>query len=78
MVRYPYGSEAAAVLAMVNALSAKRPELPAAVQGLLRSAELQAAAKAFAEAENGMILFGSEGTGLQRLRRLWRRPAPTC
>lgn len=63
VARYPYGSEAAAVLAMINALSTKRPELPAAVQGLLRSTELQAAAKVFAEAENGMILFGSEGTG---------------
>jgi NADH-quinone oxidoreductase subunit G len=70
VVRYPYGSEAAAVLAMVNALSAKRPELPGAVQGLLRSAELQAAAKAFAEAQNGMILFGSEGTGLQASQAL--------
>ena len=65
VVRYPYGAEAAAILAMVNALSAKRPELPEAAQSLLRSADLQAAAKAFAEAENGIILFGSEGTGLQ-------------
>jgi NADH-quinone oxidoreductase subunit G len=70
VVRYPYGAEAAAVLAMVNALSAKRPELPAAVQGLLRSAELQAAAKAFAEAENGIILFGSEGTGVEASQAL--------
>ncbi len=70
VARYPYGSEAAAVLAMINALSTKRPELPAAVQGLLRSAELQAAAKVLAEAENGMILFGSEGTGLEASQAL--------
>ena len=70
VVRYPYGAEATAVLAMVNALSPKRPELPGAAQSLLRSAELQAAAKAFAEAENGIILFGSEGTGLRASQAL--------
>ncbi len=70
VVRYPYGSEAAAILALVNALSAKRPELPETVQGLSRSAELEAAAKAFAGAENAMILFGSEGTGLQESQAL--------
>jgi NADH-quinone oxidoreductase subunit G len=64
-IRYAYGSEAAAVLAMANALSAKRPNLPESVQSLLRSPELQAAAKAFAEAENAVILYGSEGTGLE-------------
>jgi NADH-quinone oxidoreductase subunit G len=70
VVRYPYGAEAASILAMVNALSAKRPELPGAAQSLLRSAELQAAAKTFAEAENGIILFGCEGTGLQASQAL--------
>ncbi len=65
VVRYSYGSEAAAVLAMVNSLSAKRPNLPEAVQALARSPELQAAAKAFAGAENGVVLYGSEGLGLQ-------------
>ena len=70
VVRYPYGAEAAIILAIVNALSAKRPELPGEVQSLLRSAELQAAARAFAEAANGMILFGSEGTGLQASQAL--------
>jgi len=69
-VRYPYGSEAAAVLAMVNTLSAKRPNLPETVNDLARSAELQAAAKAFAAAENGVILFGSEGTGLETSQAL--------
>jgi len=63
VVRYPYGSEAAAVLAMVNALSPKRPNLPEAVQSLLRSTDLQGAAQAFATAENGIVLFGSEGLG---------------
>ncbi len=70
VVRYPYGSEAAAVLAMVNSLSAKRPDLPEAVKVLLRSPELQAAAQAFAEAENAVILYGSDGTGLENSQAL--------
>jgi len=69
-VRYPYASEAAAVLAMVNSMSAKRPNLPEAVNTLLRSPELQAAANAFAGAENAVILFGSEGTGLESSQAL--------
>ena len=69
-VRYPYGSEAAAVLAMVNTLSAKHPNLPETVNDLARSAELQAATKAFAAAENGVILYGSEGTGLETSQSL--------
>jgi NADH-quinone oxidoreductase subunit G len=69
-LRYPYGSEAAAVLAMANSLSAKRPDLPEAVQSLLRSQELQAAASILRDAENVVILFGSEGTGLESSRAL--------
>ncbi len=65
VVRYPYGSEAAAILAMLNSLSAKRPNLPEPVQALARSPELQAAAKAFAGAQNGLVLYGSEGLGLE-------------
>lgn len=74
LLRYPYGGEAAAVLAMVNALSAKRPELPGAASGLARSAELEQAARAFAEAENAVILFGSEGASL----KAWRALAQAC
>lgn len=65
VVHYPYGSEAAAVLAMLNSLSAKRPDLPEAVNTLLRSPELQNAAQVFAQAENAVILYGSDGTGLE-------------
>jgi NADH-quinone oxidoreductase subunit G len=72
ILRYPYGGEAALVLAMVNALSAKRPELPESLRGLARSAEVEAAAKAMAEAENAIILFGSEGTGLESSKALAR------
>jgi len=70
VVRYPYGSEAAAVLTMVNTLSAKRPNLPEAVNNLGRSPELQAAARAFADADNAIVLYGGEGTGLENSQAL--------
>jgi len=60
-LRYNYGEETATVLALVNALSAKRPELPG---GQALTAELKAAAEAFAKAENAIIIYGSEGLGL--------------
>jgi NADH-quinone oxidoreductase subunit G len=63
-LRYPYGSEAATVLALVNALSAKRPDLPAGVNQLVSRKEFQEAARLFSGAENGVVLFGSEGVGL--------------
>jgi NADH-quinone oxidoreductase subunit G len=70
VLRYPYGSEAATVLEMLNSLSAKRPELPGAAKDLERDPALQAAAKAFAEAENGVVIYGSEGTGLSASQAL--------
>ena len=63
-LRYPFGLAAAAVLAMVNSLSAKRPELPESLQELARSVEFKEAAQAFAGAENAVVLFGSEGLGI--------------
>jgi NADH-quinone oxidoreductase subunit G len=66
IVRYPYGGEAAAVLALVNALSAKRPDLGDQLpKDAAFRAAVEAAAQAFAGAENGVILFGSEGIGLE-------------
>jgi len=62
-LRYPYGSEASLVLAMLNNLSAKRPDLPGSARDLMRDEQLKAAAQAFAQAENGIVIFGSEGTG---------------
>jgi NADH-quinone oxidoreductase subunit G len=70
IVRYPYGSEAAAVLAMVNTLSAKRPGLPDSVNSLARSEALKQAAKAFSEAENAVVIYGSEGTSLEASKAL--------
>ena len=62
LLRYTYGQEAATILAMVNALSAKRPEIPGKVA---LSPELRAAAEAFAQAENAVLIYGSEGLGLE-------------
>ena len=60
-LRYPYGNEASLVLAMLNSLSAKRPDLPESARNLLRDENVKAAAQAFAESENGIVIFGSEG-----------------
>ncbi len=68
-LRYSYGAEAVTVLGMVNALSAKRPDLGDQANKINRSA-LKEAAEAFASAENAVILFGSEGLGLEGSRLL--------
>jgi len=70
VLRYPYGAEAAIVLALINALSAKRPDLPEAVRSLARPGDIEAVARAFGEAENAVVLFGSEGTDLTASRSL--------
>ena len=70
ILRYPYGAEAALVLALLNSLSAKRPELPEAVKDLVRNPEVEAAAQAFAGAQDAVVLFGSEGTSLETSRSL--------
>jgi len=69
-LRFPFGTAAAAVLALVNTLSPKRPELPESIQELARSSELKAAAKAFAEAKDAAILFGGDGMGLAETQAL--------
>jgi NADH-quinone oxidoreductase subunit G len=80
VVRYPYGSEATAVLAMLdalNSLSARRPDgmfynphLPEAVHVLAQDAELQQAATALSQAENLVIFYGSDGIGLEGTQAL--------
>ena len=69
-LRYDYGAEAAAVLALINALSAKRPELPGEVNRQALDPDYQAAAQAFAGAKNALVFYGSEGTSLQTSRAL--------
>ena len=61
VLRYAYGDEAATILAVLNALSAKRPNPAGSVT---ITAEIKAAAEAFAKGENGIVIYGSEGLGL--------------
>ncbi len=69
-LRFPFGMAAAAVLALVNALSPKRPPLPEGIQELARSADLKAAARAFAEAQDAVVIYGSDGMGLSETQAL--------
>ncbi|MGB7094433.1 MAG: NADH-quinone oxidoreductase subunit NuoG [Anaerolineales bacterium] len=69
-LRYPYGGEAALVMAMINSISTKRVELPSDYKDFDRSEAIQIAAKDFSEAENAIILYGNEGIGLQSSRHL--------
>ncbi|GAB4478601.1 MAG: NADH-quinone oxidoreductase subunit NuoG [Anaerolineales bacterium] len=70
VLRYAYGEETGLLLAMLNVLSAKRPELPQNLNALWRDERVQSAAKAFAEAQNAVIFFGNEGVGLQASQAL--------
>jgi NADH-quinone oxidoreductase subunit G len=69
-LRYAYGQEAAAVLALVSALSPKQPDLSDEVKALAGNKDFKAAAQAFADAENAVVVFGSEGTGLAQSEAL--------
>lgn len=63
-INYSYGEEVAVVLAMLNSISPKQPNLPDAVKSLARNKTVKEAAQAFADAENAVVLFGSEGASL--------------
>lgn len=64
VLRYTYGDEAATVLALINAISAKRPSLPVQSKVGPSSAEIKRAAERIAAAENLVVIYGSEGLGL--------------
>ncbi len=63
VVRYSYGSEASTILAMINTLSAKQnfPKAPKITQG---GEAIKTAAESISSAENLIVFYGSEGTGL--------------
>ena len=63
-LRYAYGQEAAAVMALLNVLSPKRPDLSDDVKDLVRDPAYKEAAEAFTNATNAIVLYGSEGIGL--------------
>ena len=63
-LRYPFGTETSAVLAMLNVLSTKKLRLPDAIQPLEEHPDLETAAKAFSEARNAVDIYGSDGIGI--------------
>ena len=64
-IRYAYGQESALIQALLDSLSPKRPDQSPAVKQLLRQEAVKASAKELSEAENLIVVYGSEGTGLQ-------------
>lgn len=61
-----FGQEAASLLAMANAIgSSKTSRLPDWIEEFPADEALRAAAQAFAEAQNGVIIYGQQGVGLQ-------------
>ena len=69
-LRYAYGQEAATVLAMVNAAGSKKTTIPDWVKDYQPDAAVREAARAFAEAENAVVIYGQEGLGLEGSRDL--------
>ncbi len=69
-LRYAYGAEAATILAMINALSPKRPDLGEAAPKGQELHSIEEIAGAFAKAENAVIIYGSEGTGFETSQAL--------
>ncbi len=63
-LRYPFGMAAAAVQAMVDTLRSKKANIVESLLDLAQQPGFESAVKAFAEAENGVVLYGSEGMGL--------------
>ncbi len=70
LIHYGYGEQTVAVLSMLNSISSKRLDVQDEGGKFSRNAELQAAAQVFAQAENGIVIFGSEGTGWQDTQEL--------
>jgi NADH-quinone oxidoreductase subunit G len=64
-LRYEYGQEAAIVMALLKQLSGKAPALPDAVKKLASAQAVTDAAQAFEAAENAVVIYGSEGLGLE-------------
>ena len=69
VVRYPYGSEAATILAMINAMSAKQ-NFPKAPKIQPAGVAIKKAAETISEAANLIIFYGSEGMGLEASQAL--------
>lgn len=62
-VHYGYGEQTTALLSMINFLSPESLDVQDEGGKFSSNVDLKAAAEVFAQAENGIIIFGSEGTG---------------
>ncbi len=62
LIRYEYGQEAALIQAILDSFSPKRPDQSDAVKQLLRDDAVKSAGLAFSEAQNLIVVYGSEGT----------------
>jgi NADH-quinone oxidoreductase subunit G len=69
-LRYGYGQEAAVVMALISAISPKQPNLSEDVKSLAKDAAVKETAQVLAEANNLVVFFGSEGTGLAQSEAL--------
>jgi NADH-quinone oxidoreductase subunit G len=69
VVRYPYGSEATTILAMISTMSAKQnfPKAPKFQQG---GEAVKTAAEAISAAENLIVFYGSDGISLEASQAL--------
>jgi NADH-quinone oxidoreductase subunit G len=69
VIRYSYGEEATTILAMINTLSTKQnfPKAPKIAQG---GEAVRSAAESIASAQNLIVFYGSEGTGLEASQAL--------
>lgn len=75
VIRYPYGAEAQTILGLLPAqstggLSAKRPDSGEDALSEGRNGQMSEAARAVTQAENLVIIYGSEGTGLESSQAL--------
>lgn len=70
LIHYGYGEQTIAVHSLLNSISKKRPDIQDEDGKFSKNSALQAAAEAFAQAENGIVIFGSEGTGWQDSQEL--------
>ena len=69
-LRYSYGGEAAVILAMINALSAKRLDPGEAAPKSQEQQSIEEIAGLIARSENAVIIYGSDGTGFESSQAL--------
>ncbi len=69
-IRYNYGEEAAVLQAMLDSFSPKRPDQGEAAKKLTRDEAIKSAAEQAQQAENLVVLYGSDGTDLAASKAL--------